>query len=67
MTGTQGPLATVGDVTRMSGKIVLVGYHQGPPREIPLGQWNWMAFQIVNAHFRDVSTIMRGMTSGCGC
>ena len=64
VTGAQSALATVGDVTRMSGKIALVGYHQGPPRTIPLGHWNWMAFQIVNAHFRDVQTIMRGMTVG---
>ena len=64
VTGTQAPLAVVGDVTRMSGKIAIVGYHQGAPREIPLGQWNWMAFQIINAHFRDVNTIMRGMTIG---
>ena len=63
-TGTQGGLAGVGDVTRMSGKVVLVGYHQGRPREIPLGYWNWMAFQIVNGHFREVATIMRGMTMG---
>ncbi len=64
VTGTQGPLGVVGDVTRMSGKIVIVGYHQGEPRAIPLGHWNWMAFTIVNAHFRDVATIMRGMRIG---
>jgi L-iditol 2-dehydrogenase len=64
VTGAQAALDTVGDVTRMSGKIALVGYHQGAPRTIPLGHWNWMAFQIVNAHFRDVATIMRGMTVG---
>jgi L-iditol 2-dehydrogenase len=64
VTGTQAPLAVVGDVTRMSGKIAIVGYHQGEPRQIPLAQWNWMAFQIVNAHFRDVGTIMRGMSIG---
>jgi L-iditol 2-dehydrogenase len=63
-TGSQAALTTLGDVTRMSGKLVLVGFHQGPPREVPLGLWNWMAFDIVNAHFRDVSTIMRGMTIG---
>jgi len=51
-------------VTRMSGKIAIVGYHQGDAREIPLAQWNWMAFTIVNAHFRDVAVIMRGMTTG---
>jgi L-iditol 2-dehydrogenase len=61
VTGVQQPLEAVGDVTRMSGKIVIVGYHQGGMRSIPLGQWNWMAFQIVNAHFREVATISRGM------
>lgn len=61
-TGSQGGLDGLGDVTRMSGKIVLVGFHQGGPRSIPLAFWNWMAFQVVNAHFRDVATIMRGMS-----
>lgn len=63
-TGSQGALSTLGDVTRMSGKVVLVGFHQGAAREIPLALWNWMAFDIVNAHFREVATIMRGMTIG---
>ncbi len=63
-TGTQGALSSIGGVTRMSGTLVLVGFHQGPPREIPLAFWNWMAFSIVNAHFREVATIMRGMTIG---
>lgn len=64
VTGVQAPLEVVGDLTRMSGKLVIVGYHQGGTRSIPLGQWNWMAFTIVNAHFREVSTIMRGMATG---
>jgi L-iditol 2-dehydrogenase len=64
VTGAQGPLTMLGEVTRMSGKIGIVGYHQGGTREIPLAQWNWMAFQVVNAHFRDVSTILRGMEIG---
>jgi L-iditol 2-dehydrogenase len=63
-TGGQPALDAVGEVTRMSGKIVLVGYHQGEPRRIPLAHWNWMAYGIVNAHYRDVATIMRGMTIG---
>lgn len=63
-TGTQAALRTVGDVTRMSGKVVLVGFHQGPDRAVPLGHWNWMGFDIVNAHFREVPTILRGMTVG---
>jgi threonine dehydrogenase-like Zn-dependent dehydrogenase len=63
-TGTQGALASCGDVTRMSGSIAIVGFHQGAAREIPLAQWNWMAFRIVNAHFRDIGVIMRGMSVG---
>src|SRR5215212_4221726 len=63
-TGAQRPLTLLGDVTRMSGKVVIVGYHQGGMREIPLAYWNWMAFQIINAHFRDISTILRGMRIG---
>jgi 2-desacetyl-2-hydroxyethyl bacteriochlorophyllide A dehydrogenase len=59
--GAQAPLNLLGDVTRMSGKVVIVGYHQGEPRQIPLGYWNWMAFQILNAHFREETTILRGM------
>lgn len=64
VTGAQAALLAAGDVTRMSGTIAIVGYHQGEQRTIPLGQWNWMAFKIANAHFREVSTIMRGMEIG---
>ncbi|MDP9383144.1 MAG: zinc-binding dehydrogenase [Chloroflexota bacterium] len=64
VTGKQAPLLALGDCTRMSGKVVIVGYHQGGMREIPLGRWNWMAFQVVNAHFREEATIMRGMRTG---
>jgi threonine dehydrogenase-like Zn-dependent dehydrogenase len=64
VTGAQAPLQLLGDVTRMSGKVAIVGYHQGAPREIPLGFWNWMAFRIANCHFRDVDTILHGMETG---
>lgn len=64
VTGAQSALDAIGDLTRMSGKLVLVGFHQGEPRRVPLAQWNWMAFSLLNAHFRDVAVIMRGMTVG---
>jgi L-iditol 2-dehydrogenase len=64
VTGAQAALLSLGDVTRMSGKVAIVGYHQGGSRELPLAAWNWMAFQIVNAHFRDLDTIMDGMRAG---
>jgi 2-desacetyl-2-hydroxyethyl bacteriochlorophyllide A dehydrogenase len=64
VTGVQRALDTLGDVTRMGGKVVIVGFHQGGIRELPLGAWNWMAYEVLNAHFRDVATIMRGMRQG---
>ena len=64
VTGVQGGLDLIGDVTRMSGKVVLVGFHQGDPRSVPLGLWNWMAYDLRNAHFRELATIMRGMDIG---
>jgi len=64
VTGVQAALDSLGDLTRMSGTVVIAGYHQGEPRTIPLGVWNWMAFRIVNAHFREVETILRGMARG---
>jgi threonine dehydrogenase-like Zn-dependent dehydrogenase len=48
----------------MSGKLCIVGYHQGEPRSVDLARWNWMAFQILNAHFRSIDTIMTGMRAG---
>lgn len=64
VTGGQGGLDLIGEVTRMSGKVVLVGFHQGQPRTIPLGHWNWMAYDLRNGHFRELATIMRGMDVG---
>ncbi|HET9588737.1 MAG TPA: alcohol dehydrogenase catalytic domain-containing protein [Anaerolineales bacterium] len=64
VTGVQAPLQMLGEVTRMSGKVVIVGYHQGGLRQLNLAYWNWMAFQILNAHFRELETIQRGMRIG---
>jgi threonine dehydrogenase-like Zn-dependent dehydrogenase len=64
VTGAQSALDGLHEVTRMSGTLVIAGYHQGEPRRIPLGTWNWMAYRIVNAHFREQATILRGMRRG---
>jgi 2-desacetyl-2-hydroxyethyl bacteriochlorophyllide A dehydrogenase len=61
VTGAQEPLRVVGDVTRIGGTVVVVGYHQGGDRTIPLGTWNWKALRLVNAHFRDANRILWGM------
>lgn len=64
VTGVQAGLDIAARVTRMSGKLAIVGYHQGAPRAVAMGEWNWMAFDIVNAHFRELDTIMAGMRAG---
>ncbi|HYZ46668.1 MAG TPA: zinc-binding dehydrogenase [Actinomycetota bacterium] len=64
VTGVQAPLEVLHDVTRMSGTVAIVGYHQGAPRSLPLGQWNWKAFRVANAHFRELGTILAGMRAG---
>jgi 2-desacetyl-2-hydroxyethyl bacteriochlorophyllide A dehydrogenase len=64
VTGVQAGLDQLARVTRMSGTVVVAGYHQGAPRTLPLGEWNWMAYRVANAHFRDVATILRGMRRG---
>lgn len=64
ITGSQAALEAIGGCTRMSGTLVIAGYHQGPPRRVPLADWNWNAFRIANAHFRDVATILGGMRAG---
>jgi L-iditol 2-dehydrogenase len=64
VTGIERGLELAGQVTRMSGKLCIVGYHQGGTRSIPLATWNWMAFNLVNAHFRDNDAIMTGMRTG---
>jgi L-iditol 2-dehydrogenase len=60
-TGTQAALTSLGDVTRMSGTVTIAGYHQGEPRLVDLATWNWKAFRVANAHFRDAGVIMHGM------
>ena len=64
VTGTQPGLELATELTRMGGKLCIVGYHLGGKRTVPLARWNWMAFAIVNAHFRDHGQIMRGMRAG---
>lgn len=63
VTGTQRALDVLGATTRMSGRVVLVGAHQGT-RDIPLGRWNWMAYDIINGHVRTPSVIVDGMCRG---
>ena len=48
VTGAQSGLDLAAEVTRMGGKLAIVGYHLGAPRSVDLAYWNWMAFQIAD-------------------
>lgn len=62
--GNENTLNLAADITRMEGKLVIFGFHPGPRKIKDLGYWNWMAFDIVNAHFRNRETIIEGTRKG---
>jgi L-iditol 2-dehydrogenase len=62
--GIESTLNFAAEICRMEGKFVLFGYHPGPRKINDLGYWNWMAFDIINAHFRDRETILKGSHIG---
>jgi hypothetical protein len=43
---------------------MIVGYHQGGTREIPLGEWNWNASAIVNARRHERHPLLRREAPG---
>lgn len=52
--GTQSALDLCGDLVKVHGRIVLVGYHQseGGMRTVNMQQWNFKAIDVVNGHVR---------------
>jgi threonine dehydrogenase-like Zn-dependent dehydrogenase len=60
VTGSEAALWSAGSLLRTGGKLAIVGYHQGV-RRIPLGEWNWRAFELVNCHVRDADRITAAM------
>jgi threonine dehydrogenase-like Zn-dependent dehydrogenase len=62
--GVEATLNLAAELCRMEGKLVIFGYHPGPRKIKDLGYWNWMAFDIINAHFRDIKTILNGTSVG---
>ncbi|MBN2413068.1 zinc-binding dehydrogenase [candidate division KSB1 bacterium] len=62
--GNEQTLNLAADICRMEGKLVIFGYHPGPRCIKDLGYWNWMAFDIINAHFRNMNTILTGSRIG---
>src|SRR5919199_779237 len=58
--GTQPGLTLV----RAHGVLSILGYHQGGPRQVDVGMWNWKAIDVVNAHVRRRGDLMESMRIG---
>jgi threonine dehydrogenase-like Zn-dependent dehydrogenase len=59
--GYQWPLDLAAELTRESGRLVIAGYHQDGPRQVNMQLWNWRAFDIVNAHERNMAVNLQGI------
>jgi threonine dehydrogenase-like Zn-dependent dehydrogenase len=62
--GTQPGLTLAGELVRAHGILSILGYHQGGPRQVDVGMWNWKAIDVVNAHVRRQDLLMESMRIG---
>jgi len=62
--GTQAALTLAGELVTAHGVLSIVGYHQGGPRQVDVGMWNWKAIDVVNAHVRRRADLMESMRIG---
>src|ERR671916_609931 len=62
--GTQAGLTLAGEMVRAHGVLSILGYHQGGPRQVDVGMWNWKAIDVVNAHVRRRADLMESMRIG---
>jgi threonine dehydrogenase-like Zn-dependent dehydrogenase len=62
--GTQPGLTLAGEMVRAHGVLSILGYHQGGPRQVEVGMWNWKAIDVVNAHVRRRADLLESMRIG---
>ncbi len=62
--GTQAGLTLAGQMVCAHGVLSILGYHQGGPRQVDVGMWNWKAIDVVNAHVRRRADLMESMRIG---
>ena len=62
--GTQPGLTLAGEMVRAHGLLSILGYHQGGPRQVEVGMWNWKAIDVVNAHLRRRTDLIESMRIG---
>jgi threonine dehydrogenase-like Zn-dependent dehydrogenase len=60
-TGYQEPLDVAARLTRVRGRLVIVGYHQDGRRSVDMQLWNWRGLDVINAHERDPAAYVAGL------
>lgn len=60
-TGKEWPLNLAGELTRIRGRLVVAGFHQGGMREVNIQLWNWRGLDVINAHERDPQRYIEGI------
>lgn len=65
-TGKQGPLDLAAELTRVRGRLVVVGYHQDGPRTVNMQLWNYRGIDVINAHERELAQYVRGIRAAIG-
>jgi threonine dehydrogenase-like Zn-dependent dehydrogenase len=61
VTGHQEPLDLAARLTRVRGRLVIVGYHQDGHRTVDMQLWNWRGLDVINAHERDPAAYVAGL------
>ncbi len=61
VTGHQEPLDLAARLTRVRGRLVIVGYHQDGRRSVDMQLWNWRGLDVVNAHERAPAAYVSGL------
>lgn len=59
--GRQWPLDLAGELVDFGGRLVIAGYHQDGPRQVPMQMWNWKGIDVINAHERQKEVQVRGL------
>jgi threonine dehydrogenase-like Zn-dependent dehydrogenase len=59
--GQQLALNIATRLCKISGRLVIAGFHQDGLRNVDLCSWNWRALEIVNAHAREPQAYVRGL------
>jgi threonine dehydrogenase-like Zn-dependent dehydrogenase len=59
--GQQCTLDLASALVGAGGRLIVAGYHQTGERRVDMRLWNWKGIDVVNAHERDPTIILRGI------